>query len=77
MRPALPSATGGIAMLAVAPLPQTTPAPSPVLTSRGQAAALIIQLEDLWSSLTADDRRWLAPALEELTQQAAVVRADR
>ena len=44
------------------------------LTPRGQAAALLIRLEDLWPSLDAADRAWLDGTLEDLAREAAVAR---
>ena len=46
------------------------PEPRPVLTPRGQAVVLVIGLEELWPSLDAADRAYVAPALEQLAREA-------
>ena len=40
------------------------------LTARGEAVVLVLRLQRLWPALTAEDRAYVAPALQDLARQA-------
>ena len=56
--------------MAVQLIAEQAPERPAALTARGQAAVLLIRLEELWPELGADDRAYFAAALEELAREA-------
>ena len=52
------------------PAPDQADGRNAVLTNRGEAALLLIRLERLWPVLTAADRAYVGPMLQDLARQA-------